>query len=112
VLLLSHRYSRYDFENAKQSKTGGCCKTEFEFKRIHICSKISQADLALNMGVMKDVDVGYILAAGGGVIPGGGIPGMGLLLSLLLSWVSYYVVKTGTVVVDMVDLKNAMKEQN
>ena len=74
--------------------------------------KSAGPDLGINMGILKDVDVGYIYSGWWWGYPGWWDPWYwGWYYPYYYPWSVAYVVKTGTVVMDMVDLITPSVEQ-
>jgi hypothetical protein len=74
--------------------------------------KAANPDLGINMGILKDVDVGYIYSGWWWGYAGWWDPWYwGWYYPYYYPWSVAYVVKTGTVVMDMVDLKNVSLEE-
>jgi hypothetical protein len=99
-------------KNESTQKLVDAVKQNMNARGFTFVPKSASPDLGMNMGIMKDVDVGYIYSGWWWGYPGWWDPWYwGWYYPYYYPWVSYYVVKTGTVVVDMMDLKNAQKDQ-
>src|SRR4030095_2047619 len=99
-------------KNTETQKLVDAVKQNMNARGFTFVPKSGNPNLGLNMGIMKDVDVGYIYSGWWWGYPGWWDPWYwGWYYPYYYPWVSYYVVKTGTLVVDMVDLKNVQKEQ-
>lgn len=94
-------------KNASTQKLVDAVKQNMNARGYTFVPKGAKPDLGINMGIMKDVDVGYVYSGWWWGYPGWWDPWYwGWYYPYYYPWVSYYVIKTGTVVFDMVDLKN------
>ena len=94
-------------KTANSQKLVDAVKQNMAARGYTFVSKGSNPDLGINVGVTKDVSVGVVYSGWWAGYPGWWDPWYwGWYYPYYYPWAYYYTVETGSVIVDMVDLKN------